>query len=140
MASFLGQQLSMKPSTACTARRSAQPVVAATKVKAPAKKAPAKGSVAKNKWLNAESGYDSSKWYGPDRKLYLPGGLLDPSEVPEYLDGSLPGECVPCCPSPPCVAAARTSTPRPRFLNMARRLFEAPAARVCPPVRRESSG
>ena len=29
---------------------------------------------------------------GPDRKLYLPGGLLDPSEVPAYLNGTLPGE------------------------------------------------
>jgi len=30
--------------------------------------------------------------YGPDRKLYLPGGLLDRSEVPAYLNGTLPGE------------------------------------------------
>ena len=30
--------------------------------------------------------------YGPDRALYLPGGLLDRSEVPSYLNGSLPGE------------------------------------------------
>lgn len=30
--------------------------------------------------------------YGPDRALYLPGGLLDRSEVPAYLNGTLPGE------------------------------------------------
>ena len=30
--------------------------------------------------------------YGPDRKLYLPGGLLDRSEVPAYLNGSLAGD------------------------------------------------
>ena len=102
MASFLGQQLTVKPA-AGVARRSAQPVVAATKPKAPVKKAPVKkaGSVAKNKWLNAESGYDGSKWYGPDRKLFLPGGLLDPSEVPDYLDGTLAGECVPLAPAAP---------------------------------------
>ena len=98
MASFLGQQLNLKPAAAGAVRRSAQPVVAATKPKvAPAKKGakPVAASKAKNRWLNADDGYDSSKWYGPDRKLFLPGGLLDPSEVPDYLDGSLPGEYVP---------------------------------------------
>jgi len=95
MASFLGQQLNLKPAAAGAVRRSAQPVVAATKPKvAPAKKGakPVAASKAKNRWLNADDGYDSSKWYGPDRKLFLPGGLLDPSEVPDYLDGSLPGD------------------------------------------------
>ena len=29
---------------------------------------------------------------GPDRKLYLPSGLLDPSDVPAYLNGTLAGE------------------------------------------------
>ncbi len=29
---------------------------------------------------------------GPDRKLFLPSGLLDRSEVPEYLNGELAGE------------------------------------------------
>ena len=33
-----------------------------------------------------------SSFTGPDRKLFLPGGLLDPSEVPAYLNGTLPGE------------------------------------------------
>jgi light-harvesting complex II chlorophyll a/b binding protein 5 len=62
-------------------------------VKKPAAKKPAtKGAVQKNKWLGGEGGFDESKWYGADRKLYLPGGLLDPAEVPEYLDGSLAGE------------------------------------------------
>ena len=35
---------------------------------------------------------DLSKWYGADRKLYLPGGLLDRDELPSWLDGSLPGD------------------------------------------------
>ena len=30
--------------------------------------------------------------YGPDRALFLPGGLLDRSEVPAYLNGTLPGD------------------------------------------------
>ena len=30
--------------------------------------------------------------YGPDRKLFLPGGLLGRDEVPAYLNGTLPGE------------------------------------------------
>jgi hypothetical protein len=29
---------------------------------------------------------------GADRALYLPGGLLDRDELPDYLNGELPGE------------------------------------------------
>lgn len=29
---------------------------------------------------------------GPDRALFLPGGLLAREDVPLYLDGTLPGE------------------------------------------------
>ena len=29
---------------------------------------------------------------GPDRKLYLPEGLLSDDSVPAYLNGELPGE------------------------------------------------
>lgn len=29
---------------------------------------------------------------GPDRRIFLPDGLLDRSEVPEYLTGEVPGE------------------------------------------------
>ncbi len=29
---------------------------------------------------------------GPDRALFLPGGLLDRNDLPLYLDGTLPGE------------------------------------------------
>ncbi len=29
---------------------------------------------------------------GPSRALYLPSGLLDPADVPSYLNGTLPGE------------------------------------------------
>ncbi|XP_073146232.1 chlorophyll a-b binding protein CP26, chloroplastic [Henckelia pumila] len=33
-----------------------------------------------------------AKWYGPDRRIFLPDGLLDRSEVPEYLTGEVPGD------------------------------------------------
>nr|XP_010911260.1 chlorophyll a-b binding protein CP26, chloroplastic-like [Elaeis guineensis] len=33
-----------------------------------------------------------AKWYGPDRRIFLPEGLLDRSDVPEYLTGEVPGE------------------------------------------------
>jgi light-harvesting complex II chlorophyll a/b binding protein 5 len=33
-----------------------------------------------------------SKWYGPNRRLFLPEGLLDRSEVPSYLTGEIPGD------------------------------------------------
>lgn len=29
---------------------------------------------------------------GPDRRIFLPDGLLDRSEIPEYLNGEVPGE------------------------------------------------
>lgn len=29
---------------------------------------------------------------GPDRALFLPGGLLDRTDLPDYLDGTLAGE------------------------------------------------
>lgn len=33
-----------------------------------------------------------AKWYGPERRIFLPEGLLDRSEVPEYLTGEVPGD------------------------------------------------
>uniref|UniRef100_A0A2C9UI73 Chlorophyll a-b binding protein, chloroplastic n=1 Tax=Manihot esculenta TaxID=3983 RepID=A0A2C9UI73_MANES len=30
-----------------------------------------------------------AKWYGPDRRIFLPEGLLDRSEIPEYLTGEI---------------------------------------------------
>jgi len=67
----------------------------AKKAAAPAKKAaaPAKGAKGgKGNYFRGSADAALSKWYGPDRKLYLPGGLLDPSEVPAYLNGTLPGD------------------------------------------------
>jgi len=69
----------------------------------PAKAAAKGGKVAKvssntkpkGGWLGGQAASGDSKldkWYGPDRALFLPGGLLDRSDLPEYLDGSLPGD------------------------------------------------
>ncbi|KAL1319192.1 hypothetical protein HN51_071494 [Arachis hypogaea] len=33
-----------------------------------------------------------AKWYGPDRRIFLPEGLLDRSEIPPYLTGEVPGD------------------------------------------------
>lgn len=75
------------------------------KAAAPAKTAPAKkgaksvpakkasGSSKTGGWLGSGSqSVALDKWYGPDRALFLPGGLLDRNEVPDYLNGTLPGD------------------------------------------------
>uniref|UniRef100_A0A803M315 Chlorophyll a-b binding protein, chloroplastic n=1 Tax=Chenopodium quinoa TaxID=63459 RepID=A0A803M315_CHEQI len=33
-----------------------------------------------------------AKWYGPDRRIFLPEGLLDRDDIPEYLNGEVPGD------------------------------------------------
>ncbi|CAL8463008.1 g2542 [Coccomyxa elongata] len=44
-------------------------------------------------WFGEEGGAQGlDKWYGPSRALFLPGGLLDPSDVPTYLNGTLAGD------------------------------------------------
>jgi len=43
-------------------------------------------------WLGGEETTNLDKWYGPSRALYLPGGLLDPTDVPSYLNGDLAGD------------------------------------------------
>jgi len=62
--------------------------VAAASVKKPVTSKKTKG------WLGGEGGPQTSlaKWYGPQRALFLPGGLLDRSEIPSYLTGELAGD------------------------------------------------
>jgi light-harvesting complex II chlorophyll a/b binding protein 5 len=44
-------------------------------------------------WLGGQGGAQNlDKWYGPDRALFLPGGLLDRNDLPDYLDGTLAGD------------------------------------------------
>lgn len=40
----------------------------------------------------APANTELAKWYGPDRRIYLPEGLLSRSEVPAYLTGEVPGD------------------------------------------------
>merc|ERR1719235_2890543 len=45
-------------------------------------------------WIGDEGGPQSNldSWYGPNRVLFLPGGLLDRTDVPAYLTGELAGD------------------------------------------------
>eukprot|EP01025_Chloroclados_australasicus_P052428 TRINITY_DN6111_c0_g1_i1.p2 TRINITY_DN6111_c0_g1~~TRINITY_DN6111_c0_g1_i1.p2 ORF type:complete len:343 (+),score=60.02 TRINITY_DN6111_c0_g1_i1:762-1790(+) len=44
-------------------------------------------------WLGGTGGAQNlDKWYGPSRVLFLPTGLLDRSDVPDYLNGELAGD------------------------------------------------
>ncbi|MCO5588902.1 hypothetical protein L7F22_042863 [Adiantum nelumboides] len=40
----------------------------------------------------APANEELAKWYGPNRRIYLPEGLLERSEVPAYLTGEVPGD------------------------------------------------
>uniref|UniRef100_A0A0D6R0F2 Chlorophyll a-b binding protein, chloroplastic n=1 Tax=Araucaria cunninghamii TaxID=56994 RepID=A0A0D6R0F2_ARACU len=58
-----------------------------------ASKATKGGTKSTGGWLGGEGGAQGlEKWYGPDRALFLPGGLLDPADVPSYLNGQLAGD------------------------------------------------
>jgi light-harvesting complex II chlorophyll a/b binding protein 5 len=73
--------------------RGALVVQAAKKKAAPAKSG--KGGAGTQKWLGGrvdDFGSELSSWYGPGRKLYLPGGLLEPADIPSYLNGTLAGD------------------------------------------------
>jgi light-harvesting complex II chlorophyll a/b binding protein 5 len=92
-AEFLGQAICNSGATTRngTARPGALQMVALLgkkKVAAPVKKA-AQKAVAK---VNRPTNEELAKWYGPDRRIYLPEGLLDKSDIPEYLTGEVPGE------------------------------------------------
>ena len=70
---------------------SSPPFQAAKKGSAP-KKAVSSGQT--RGWFGGEGGPQTEldKWYGPNRSLYLPGGLLAREEVPDYLTGELAGD------------------------------------------------
>merc|ERR1712072_249107 len=82
------------PAPARTVKRTA------TKKTAPAKKpTPAKKPVTVKKTVKkapapnkAALSAELAKWYGPNRKLYLPSGLLTTKDIPSYLDGKLAGD------------------------------------------------
>ncbi|CAI5502666.1 unnamed protein product [Closterium sp. Naga37s-1] len=73
--SFLGQNVAVK-----STESSARTVATLSKKKTAAKKAAAPANP------------EIAKWYGPDRRTYLPEGLLDRSDIPSYLTGEVPGD------------------------------------------------
>lgn len=98
-AEFLGQSLSSAtvPSVSNAIRPAAGQVVAifgkkkAAAAAAPVKKAAKAVQKAAAK-VNRPDNEELAKWYGPDRRIYLPEGLLDKSEIPSYLNGEVPGD------------------------------------------------
>nr|CAD1842188.1 unnamed protein product [Ananas comosus var. bracteatus] len=78
--SFSGRAHSAQPASAAGP---AKIVALFSKKKAAAKPKPSAASPASE---------ELAKWYGPDRRIFLPEGLLDRSEVPEYLTGEVPGD------------------------------------------------
>lgn len=68
---------------AATATKKSAPVPV-KKVASVAKKA--------SKSVNVASNEELAKWYGPDRRIYLPEGLLSKDEIPAYLTGEIPGD------------------------------------------------
>jgi len=49
--------------------------------------------VKKSSGKPSQAGGDLAKWYGKNRRFYLPSGLLDPAtDVPSYMDGTLAGD------------------------------------------------
>jgi len=63
-------------------------------VQCAAKKGVKSGSTPTRGWglPGARDDIDVSNWYGASRKLYLPGGLIDTSDIPSYLTGELAGD------------------------------------------------
>jgi len=105
-AEFLGQSLSAAatPSVSNAARPAAslkvvslfnfgkkKAAAAAAPVKKAAKTVQKSASKAASK-VNKPDNEELAKWYGPDRRIYLPEGLLDKSEIPSYLNGEVPGD------------------------------------------------
>jgi light-harvesting complex II chlorophyll a/b binding protein 5 len=45
-----------------------------------------------NAKVNKPDNEELAKWYGPDRRIYLPEGLLAKDEIPAYLTGEVPGD------------------------------------------------
>mmetsp|Transcript_21714 Transcript_21714/g.30194 ORF Transcript_21714/g.30194 Transcript_21714/m.30194 type:complete len:329 (+) Transcript_21714:102-1088(+) len=66
-------------------KRAAPKKVAPKKVAAPKRGASAPAP-------KSDASYNLDKWYGPDRKLFLPGGTLPRETVPAWLTGELAGD------------------------------------------------
>jgi len=87
-----GLALNVRAATAVKTVKKAAPAKKNPFFKAPAPAPPPapKKKVVKKRGASKK---DLSAYYGPNRKLYLPSGLLDPAtDVPSYLNGTLAGD------------------------------------------------
>ncbi|GMH33179.1 hypothetical protein BSKO_01013 [Bryopsis sp. KO-2023] len=75
-----------RPSTRIAAKK------AGPKKAAPKPSPSGSGGFLSKGWFGDANQANLDKWYGPDRALWLPAGLLDRSDVPSYLTGELPGD------------------------------------------------
>ncbi|KAH7432293.1 hypothetical protein KP509_07G016900 [Ceratopteris richardii] len=83
---ILGQAISTASSTSSSSSSvSSSPSIVSLLGKKKAKPAPKSAKA-------APANEELAKWYGPSRRIYLPEGLLDRSDVPEYLSGEVPGD------------------------------------------------
>mmetsp|Transcript_1286 Transcript_1286/g.2819 ORF Transcript_1286/g.2819 Transcript_1286/m.2819 type:complete len:313 (-) Transcript_1286:117-1055(-) len=91
---FGAKKAAAAPAPAKTVKKTAaKPVV--TKKATPVKKATApvkKATTVRKAAPSKVAAKGDSKWYGPNRKLYLPSGLLSTADIPSYLDGTLAGD------------------------------------------------
>jgi len=90
---FMGQSLVSKVTVRGKATR--QATTCAKKVAPKAAKgkvAPKSAGKAVKGWGGGDASYNLGEWYGADRRLYLPSGLLDAEDVPIYLNGDLAGD------------------------------------------------
>lgn len=74
--------------------KKAVPKAATAAKKAAPKAAPKAATAVKRTFakVNRPNNEELAKWYGPDRRIYLPEGLLSKDEIPEYLTGEVPGD------------------------------------------------
>lgn len=63
-----------------------------SKAKGGKKAASKPASTGKRGWTGGDGDANLDKWYGPDRTMFLPAGIWDRENCPDYLDGSLPGD------------------------------------------------
>ncbi|KAI5062230.1 hypothetical protein GOP47_0023245 [Adiantum capillus-veneris] len=82
---LLGQAITASTTSSSSPVSSPSPAVVAILGKKKAKPSPKAAKA-------APANEELAKWYGPSRRIYLPEGLLDRSEVPAYLTGEVPGD------------------------------------------------
>eukprot|EP00898_Chlorokybus_atmophyticus_P000093 jgi/Chlat1/1084/Chrsp110S01575 len=65
---------------------------ATSEVRKAASKATSAAKKAVKSWGGGANDLGLEQWYGPNRKKFLPSGLLDDADIPSYLSGEIPGD------------------------------------------------